>query len=169
MEELLYGSDKTLMDSAEFNALIEYQRPVHAEMAAITDAARLGIPIEDTILYTTTFPCHGCARHIVAAGIQRVVYIEPYAKSLARTLHSDSIAIDEMTPGRVHFVPFVGLAPRRYMELFKMGKRKDEHGKAVEWSPLLKRLLALGSWNNTLASINEEKMTKLFSNWQSSI
>ncbi|MDN3612645.1 hypothetical protein QWZ16_23945 [Vibrio ostreicida] len=26
------------------------------------------------------FPCHNCAKHIVASGIKRVVYVEPYPK-----------------------------------------------------------------------------------------
>lgn len=39
----------------------------------------------------TTFPCHYCARHIVAAGIYEVQYIEPYPKSKALQLHADAI------------------------------------------------------------------------------
>ena len=67
--------------------LIEFSRTVHAEMAAIVDAARRGVSVQDCNLYTTTFPCHECAKHIVAAGIRRVVYIEPYPKSQALSLH----------------------------------------------------------------------------------
>jgi tRNA(Arg) A34 adenosine deaminase TadA len=91
-------------------------------MEAITAAARMGIQIDGTTLYTTTFPCHNCAKHIVASGIKRVVYIEPYPKSLALDLHSDSIALDEVeheeVRDKVMFEPFVGIAPRRYEDLF---------------------------------------------------
>lgn len=62
-------------------------------------------------LYSTTFPCHNCARHIVGAGIARVVFVEPYTKSRAEQLHSDSIAIAEADPDekKVVFDPFVVL------------------------------------------------------------
>jgi hypothetical protein len=42
-------------------------------------------------MYVTAFPCHYCARHIVAAGIDEVQFIEPYPKSRALDLHGDSI------------------------------------------------------------------------------
>lgn len=117
----------------------EFGRGVHAEMAAIVDAARRGISIRDTTLYTTTFPCHVCARHIVDAGIPRVVYNEPYPKSMARFLHMDSIVVDEgrEDPSRTNFVPFVGLSPHLYVELFRLqgieGGRKNSNGEVVEW------------------------------------
>lgn len=53
--------------------LIEYSRSVHAEMDAIVSLARIGgTGLQDATLYTTTFPCHNCARHIVASGIMKV-------------------------------------------------------------------------------------------------
>jgi deoxycytidylate deaminase len=116
----------------------EYGRGVHAEMAAIVDAARRGISIAGCTLYTTTFPCHVCARHIVSAGITNVVYNEPYPKSFARFLHLDSIAIDDpqAAEGRTRFVPFTGLAPHLYVRLFRMGRgsRQDrETGTVAKW------------------------------------
>ena len=86
-------------------------------------------------LHTTTFPCHDCAKHIVAAGISRVVYVEPYPKSLAAELYPDSVAVEgKGDPARqVPFDPFVGIAPRKYIELFTMVDRKDDKGKAINW------------------------------------
>ncbi len=155
VEELLYSSD-SIMKGAEFNALTEYQRPVHAEMSALIDSARRGVPINGATLYSTTFPCHGCARHIVAAGIMRVVYIEPYAKSLARVLHSDSISIDSacVHEDKVQFEPFVGLAPRRYLDCFQMNKRKDKQGAVVKWEPV-SALPRIGGWGFILSATNE--------------
>jgi cytidine deaminase len=100
--------------------LTEYGRAVHAEMHALLDAARRGVPVEGASLHSTTFPCHNCAKHIVAAGIRRVVYIEPYTKSKAAPLHGDSITISRSVTDdeKVAFEPFVGVAPRRYLELF---------------------------------------------------
>jgi cytidine deaminase len=114
---------------------IEFMRAVHAEMAALINAATRGVSVKGCTLHATTFPCHDCAKHIVAAGISRVVYIEPYPKSLAADLYPDSVAVEgKGDPKRqVPFDPFVGIAPRKYIELFTMGKRKDGKGKKINW------------------------------------
>lgn len=131
------GNPDAVMKGSHLVNSIEYFRVVHAEMAAIVDAARRGVAIRDGVLFTTTFPCHDCAKHIVAAGIQRVVFVEPYPKSLAPDLYLDSIAVDQRKPknlqgaedvGYVIFESFVGVAPRQYMELFVMGERKTQTG-----------------------------------------
>ncbi|WP_353068158.1 anti-phage dCTP deaminase [Tunturibacter empetritectus] len=74
-------------------SITEFGRAVHAEMEAILSCARKGISTVGKTLYTTTFPCHNCARHIVGAGIKKVVYIEPYPKSKAKELHDDAIIL----------------------------------------------------------------------------
>ena len=106
--------------------LTEFGRAVHAEMGALLDAARRGVAVDDATIYTTTFPCHNCARHIVGAGICRVVFVEPYTKSRAEDLHEDSVRIGEShdDDGRVVFEPFVGVAPRRYLEMFDASARE---------------------------------------------
>lgn len=100
--------------------ITEFGRAVHAEMDALLDAARRGVAVQGCTAHTTTFPCHNCARHLIAAGITRVVFVEPYEKSKATTLHDDSIVLGECAEGdaRVAFVPFVGVAPRRYLDAF---------------------------------------------------
>jgi Cytidine and deoxycytidylate deaminase zinc-binding region len=119
---------------------LEYGRIIHAEMSAICDAARLGRALAGTTLFTTTFPCHMCAKHIVAAGIAKVVFLEPYPKSLTATLHGDSVQIELADRGRhqpypfVEFTHFHGISHRRYRELFERGKRKDDEGKFLEWT-----------------------------------
>lgn len=123
--------------------LTEFGRAVHAEMSALLDAALRGVPVSGATLYSTTFPCHNCARHLIGAGIARVVFIEPYTKSRAEQLHADSatIAHSERDPGKVAFEPFVGVAPRRYLEMFdaagreRLGHlgRKDESGHKQEF------------------------------------
>ncbi len=116
-------------------AALEYGRMIHAEMSAITDAARLGRPLQGATLFTTTFPCHMCAKHIVAARIANVVFLEPYPKSLASELHSDSIHIEGQSREQfdsfpsVNFSHFYGISPRRYRDLFERGSRKDEDGR----------------------------------------
>jgi hypothetical protein len=68
------------------------------------------------------------------------VYYEPYPKSKALTLHGDSIALDDPeAENRVRFVPFVGVAARRYFDLFSMRlgdgleMRRKKDGKIVAW------------------------------------
>lgn len=113
--------------------ITEYGRMVHAEMNAISDAARLGRSCKDATMYVTTFPCHTCAKHIVASGIRRVVFIEPYPKSRAPYLYDDAIAVDHPQPERVSFSHFVGISPRRYRDIFEKGKRRDSCGEIDEW------------------------------------
>ena len=136
---LMGSSDQTadpensLRESRVMDAL-EYGRTVHAEMAAITEAVRLGVSVAGCTLYCTTFPCHECARHIVASGIDRVVYIQPYPKSMAEELFEDSITVDDPDAchGKVRFEPFVGIAPRQYFSLFKMIDRADQGGRIMD-------------------------------------
>ena len=118
------------------NDVLEFYREAHAEMAALLDVARTSASTQGCELYVTTFPCHECARHIVAAGISRVVFIEPYPKSLVAELMSDSIVLDpiEDKTNRIPFETFVGVGPRRYMRLFRMRERKTTEGLAVQWN-----------------------------------
>lgn len=110
--------------------LTEFMRPVHAEMEALSAAARTGVRVRKATMYTTTFPCHNCAKHIVAAGIDRVIYVEPYSKSRALEMHDDAITVDEVEAGKVRFLPFVGVAPRKYLELFARSTREGRKLKA---------------------------------------
>ena len=128
----LTGKGGALKDAAVMD-LTEYGRVVHAEMHALCDAARLGKAIKGATLYCTTFPCHNCTKHILAAGIRRVVYIEPYPKSLAKVLHAHEIEVDGHDPGRVEFVPFLGISPLLYRDVFQKGRRKDREGRAKRW------------------------------------
>lgn len=126
--------------------LIEFSRAVHAEMDAIVRVARRGGPsISGAFLFTTTYPCHNCARHIVASGIRAVYFIEPYEKSLASALHHDSIEHepsgdldwDSATPSaRVAFLHFEGVSPNRFGDLFfAASDRKNEFGRAILHAP----------------------------------
>ena len=137
-KEITEGKSNDLFDDALISNVIEYGRSVHAEMAALMSAARNGISVKGGILYSTTFPCHLCARHIIAAGISRVVYIEPYPKSMAPSLYDDSLVVDspDRVAGKVTFEAFVGISPTIYMNLFSSeGKRKTKSGDSVSWSP----------------------------------
>jgi len=118
------------------NDLIEFSRAIHAEMEAILSAARgckAGLRGGD--LYVTTYPCDNCVKHILTAGIRRVVYIEPYAKSRAKAFFADLLADgSQVNPdnSRLQLVQFVGIAPESYVTLFRQcGERKDQNGVLV--------------------------------------
>jgi deoxycytidylate deaminase len=133
---------KALVKS-QLKDITEYGRVVHAEMEALLACARNQISAKGAVLYCTTFPCHNCAKHIIAAGISRVLYVEPYAKSKALDFHPDSIKYgfkNNITDKFVYFEPFVGIGPRKFFDLFSMNLgsgraivRKDVEGKVVNW------------------------------------
>lgn len=144
--------DVQLMD------LLEFGRMIHAEMSAICDAARLGKTVRQGILFTTTFPCHLCAKHIVAAGIKRVVYIEPFPKSYAEQLHKDAITVGRSNETKkVIFEPFIGISPYRYRDLFARDKRKNDGGDFQAWMdgtarPIIKYTVAAYVQNEAAAA-----------------
>jgi deoxycytidylate deaminase len=123
------------VEKTRIRDLIEFSRAVHAEMDALLSLGRIGgLSSTNCSLYCTTFPCHSCAKHIVAAGIKEVVYIEPYQKSLAQQLHGDAIEVSALpaktsTVERVRFHLFSGVAPRRFASVFEaQAHLKDKDG-----------------------------------------
>lgn len=131
---MLFGKN-AFFDRSKLYDVIEFGRAVHAEMDAISQAARIGIPLQNSRLFCTTFPCHICARHIVAAGVREVVFIEPYEKSRTAELYYDSISVEphEPAPRRSNFRAFVGVAPRKYLDMFQVtGERKKADGTILD-------------------------------------
>lgn len=132
------GHGKSVLDGARAKSLIEFTRCLHAEQAAIVDAARTGVAIQDARLYTTTFPCHECTKFIVGSGIVEVQYIEPYPKSLAGDLYGD--LIDALPPmssrhvdgserlERIPFRAFLGFGPARFDDVFRASERRAGEG-----------------------------------------
>lgn len=53
-------------------------RTTHAEQNAIVQAAKLGVDIENGILYCKMTPCAVCAKMIVNAGLKRIVCEKRY-------------------------------------------------------------------------------------------
>lgn len=138
-DDLLFGDLKSFVSDIRARNLIEFGRVVHAEMHALSEAARFGRAVAGATLYCTTFPCHMCARHLIAAGIRRIVFTEPYPKSMTAQLYASSVRVDGEGcdgDGTVRFEPFTGVAQRLYMTLFAARKRKNARGYAVEWDAL---------------------------------
>lgn len=53
----------------------------HGEQNAIAAAAKNGIALADSTIFTTVAPCTTCAKLIIGAGIKEVYYIREYDRS----------------------------------------------------------------------------------------
>lgn len=53
-------------------------RTIHAEMNAILQCAKFGVPTQGGEIYVTHFPCLQCCKSIIQAGIKAVYYAEDY-------------------------------------------------------------------------------------------
>lgn len=54
---------------------------IHSEMNTILFAAKHGIETEGTTMYCTLQPCHNCLKHMIQAGVTRVVYENTYDRN----------------------------------------------------------------------------------------
>jgi deoxycytidylate deaminase len=98
-------------------------------------------------MYVTLFSCHNCTKHLICAGIKKVIYVEPYPKSFAEELHGDAILIKNPNEcdekNKVSFEPFIGISGRRYFDLFSLDwgsgdrikRMDDDTGKLMKWEP----------------------------------
>ncbi|WP_442782811.1 anti-phage dCTP deaminase [Collimonas fungivorans] len=140
--EFVAAADKprlieSLRHDSGLRDLIEFSRSIHAEMHAILRSLQFnGNLVVGGRIYVTTYPCHSCARHIIAAGIKEVIFIEPYRKSLAIKLHDDAISEDENAQNKVILRQYDGVAPRRFMSIFKSSAERKQHGKLVTNRPI---------------------------------
>jgi len=158
---------RKVLENSQLADLTEYGRPVHAEMAALSDCSRLGLKTNKANLYCTTFPCHNCAKHIISSGIRNVVFMEPYPKSKTLEFYNDSSTnnINE-SKKKVYFRPFVGVGPRRFFEFFSMSqsfnvkKRKNRAtGKVVGFDDRGNKIPNVA--NNQLSFYEKEFLTGL--------
>lgn len=53
-------------------------RTIHAELNAITGAAKQGVQTLDCTAFVTFYPCINCAKALVASGIRKVKYLHDY-------------------------------------------------------------------------------------------
>jgi len=89
-------------------------RALHAEENAILQTAGLGgVGLEDATIYTTTFPCELCAKKIARVGIKRIIYCEPYPKSV-----SMEVFLKEGIK-KIDIIPFEGVKSPSFFRLFK--------------------------------------------------
>ncbi|MGK4128216.1 ComE operon protein 2 [Ligilactobacillus saerimneri] len=53
-------------------------RTIHAEMNAVLQCAKFGIPTADAEIYVTDFPCLQCTKSLLQAGIKKIHYLRNY-------------------------------------------------------------------------------------------
>jgi len=53
---------------------LKYPLICHAEENAIMHAARIGVSLKGSVAYVTWPPCSRCARSLIQAGINEVIY-----------------------------------------------------------------------------------------------
>ena len=162
---------QTVLKDKKLRGLIEFSRSIHAEMHALLTALKsCGSRVHGGMIFVTTYPCHSCARHIVASGVKEVYYIEPYKKSLATKLHDDAVTESEAETGKVRILPYDGVAPSKYLALFRMAPdSRKRNGKVIRISPkngiprLEKSLEALPSLEALVVKSLTEKQLVNFS------
>jgi len=110
-------------------------RSLHAEENAILQTAETGgFSLEGSTIYITTFPCELCAKKIARVGITRIVYVEPYPKSLAEELffndNREKIIIEQ----------FEGVKPHSFFKLYKPLYDKKDFFEFIK-NPRVKNLI----------------------------
>jgi len=115
-------------------------RTIHAEMNALLQCSKYGIPVSESTLYVTHFPCLQCAKAIIQAGIERVIYATDYRNNeYALQLFALSNVAVQHTPFDERKVDFSGdgklnLVTDMLEKLRKYGADDEE------LTPLLKRV-----------------------------
>ena len=56
-------------------------RTVHAEVNAIIQCAKFGVPTEGADIYVSHFPCLQCTKTIIQSGISNLYYLHEYRSS----------------------------------------------------------------------------------------
>jgi deoxycytidylate deaminase len=155
----------TLLKKTRLKQLIEFSRAVHAEMDAIITVARSAKSgLVGSTMYVTTYPCHNCAKHIIDSGIKRVVFVEPYVKSLAQKLHSDAInnPLEETSSSKVSFDNYGGVSPRRYSFLFSMHGDRKKDSRIIRKSLTKDKSLPLGAQETETLIVHLDQFKNCF-------
>lgn len=87
--ELIYGSNhgvgkscredicnriKLYGENSKLHRLPSDCLAIHSEIDAICQAAKIGLTLKGSVAYVTRYPCEGCARALISAGVRKVVY-----------------------------------------------------------------------------------------------
>ena len=106
-------------------------RTVHAEVNALLQCAKFGVPTQDAHIYVTHFPCLQCSKAIIQAGIKHVYYADdyrnhPYAVQL---FQEAGVKVEKVELDYLH----IDTNPKDKLEFFmKVFKLLDHYGAADE-------------------------------------
>ena len=96
------GSIRKMPHCSEVGHLMDHGHcvaTIHAEANAILQAAKNGVRIDDSTLYTTASPCWHCFKLIANAGIRRICYGEFYRDErvfpIAKRLGIELVPLDD--------------------------------------------------------------------------
>jgi dCMP deaminase len=89
-------------------------RALHAEQNAILQAALNGVSTRGATIYVTCQPCNHCAKMIINAGIQRVVFEGDYPDEFALELFAEAgVQLCRYKAGVVTEVDLAPFRPKR--------------------------------------------------------
>lgn len=75
-------------------------RTIHAEMNALLQCAKFGVPTAGAEIYVTHFPCLQCCKALIQAGIKTVYYATDYKN------HPYAVELFEQAGVKVEYVEF---------------------------------------------------------------
>lgn len=89
-------------------------RALHAEQNAILQAAINGVSTRSATIYVTCQPCNHCAKMIINAGIERIVFEGDYPDDFALELFAEAgVQLDRFIDGRIEPVDLTPYHPKR--------------------------------------------------------
>ena len=108
---------------------------VHAEQNAILTAARFGIPVAGSTVYTTMRPCFGCTKEMLQAKVGSVCYLHDWSHPDPQH-QAEYERIQQTFPGGIRKIQMndpdeswaVARRPKTEAPATPMGVPQDEHG-----------------------------------------
>lgn len=80
-------------------------RTIHAEMNAILQCAKFGVPTEGAEIYVTHFPCLQCTKMILQAGINKIHYLTDYRNDeyALKLIEQAGVTVEKVTLSQKYF------------------------------------------------------------------
>ena len=72
------SGDKHCIDDGCYMVDGHCLRTIHAEMNAVLEFRKFGIPTDGAELYVTDFPCLQCTKMLLQAGVKKIHYLRNY-------------------------------------------------------------------------------------------
>ncbi|RLQ98157.1 ComE operon protein 2 [Falsibacillus albus] len=92
-------------------------RTIHAEMNALLQCAKFGVPTAEAEIYVTHFPCLQCCKAIIQAGIKKIYYANDYKNHpYAEELFQQADVQVEYVPYDINFIDPKSDQKRRLVE-----------------------------------------------------